>query len=114
MKDTMIPFGLYDTETHKVLYTPSIHFNVSYVCHTQDIKVVHKFLPYSAQHVCMLTRGSSAPAPWLLLWLAASALKAVEEKEWHLYMCKNCIAQPVGWVAQIAQMAEHWYGGLPR
>ena len=49
----MIPFGLYDTETHKVLYTPSIHFNVSYVCHVQDIKAVREFLPCSAQHVCV-------------------------------------------------------------
>ena len=47
----MIPFGVYDTETHNVLQIQSIHFNVSSVCHTLDIKAVHKFLLCLAQHV---------------------------------------------------------------
>ena len=50
--DTMIPFGLCDTETHEVFCTPSIHFNVSSICYAQDIKVVHEFLPCYAQHAC--------------------------------------------------------------
>ena len=57
--DATIPFGLYETETHKVLCTPSIHFNVSSVCHAQDIKTVHEFLPCSAQHVCVHQRACS-------------------------------------------------------
>ena len=56
--DKTIPPGLYDTATHKVLCTPSIHFNVSFVCHVQDIKSVHKFLPCSAQHVCVQLTGA--------------------------------------------------------
>ena len=52
-KDTMTRFGIYDTETHKVLCRPSTHLNVSSVCRAWGIKAEHEFLPCSAQHVCV-------------------------------------------------------------
>ena len=42
--DTKIPFGLYDTETYKVLCTPSIHFMTSCAGHQGGTGVLAMFV----------------------------------------------------------------------
>ena len=58
--DTMMAFGLYDVETHGVLCTPFNTPHCELVCCAQDIKVVHKYLPRSAQHVFLSTNAHIA------------------------------------------------------
>ena len=58
--DTMIPFGLYDAETHKVLCTPSIHFNVSSVTcrtsrrYTSSCHVQLNMFAYTSVHAAVI------------------------------------------------------------
>ena len=102
--DTKTPFGLYDKETHTVLCTLWIHFNVSSICRMQDIKAVHEFLPCSAQHVCVhppvcmqLWSENEDPAglpPWSCrhLWQTPT-----EEKKSRGVMSGDRGGPPDGW-----------------
>ena len=53
---------------------------------------------FNGGHGCVPPQGEDPleSRPKLLLWLAASALVTVVERERHLYLWKNCVAQLVG------------------